>query len=63
VESYRTRNSKVRWRAIIKFGLVHRYTKEEIPKTIRELSRFFKLEDKAEGEGVSFETSHEFAAP
>ena len=63
VESYRTPDGKVRQKIIINFGPLHRYTKEEIRKIIGELSRFFKLEDKAEGEGVSYETRHEFADP
>jgi hypothetical protein len=44
VESYPTRDVKVRER-IINLAPVHRYTKQEIRKIIREPSRFFKLEE------------------
>jgi len=45
VESYRTRQGKVRQRIIINFGPVRRYTKEEVRKIIEALSRFFNLEE------------------
>jgi transposase len=50
----------VRQRIIINFGPIHRYTKEEIRKIIRELSRFYQLEETPRGEGLPAEGSQDF---
>jgi hypothetical protein len=45
VESYRTRDGKVRQRILINFGSAHRYAKEEVREIIGALSKFFGLEE------------------
>jgi transposase len=45
VESYRTKDGKVRQRILINFGSAHRYTKEEVWEIIGTLRKFFGLEE------------------
>ena len=59
VESYRTKQGKVRQRIIINFGPVHRYTKEEVRKIIEALTKFFNLEE-VEPEIISPDASQDF---
>jgi transposase len=47
VESYRTKDGKVRQRILINFGSAHRYTKEEVQEIIGALRKFFGLEEAA----------------
>lgn len=44
VESYRTRQGKVRQRILINFGSVNRYSKEQVEQIICALTKFFGLE-------------------
>jgi transposase len=59
VESYRTKDGKVRQRILINFGSAHRYTKEEVQEIIGALRKFFGLEE-AEPELLSPDSSLDF---
>lgn len=59
VESYRTRQGKVRQRIIINFGPAHRYSNEEVHKIIEALTKFFNLAQ-AEPEIISPDASQDF---
>jgi transposase len=45
VESYRTKDGKVRQKVVINFGPAHRYSKEEVRKIIVALTKFFNLDE------------------
>jgi len=45
VESYRTREGKVRQRILVNFGSASQYSPKQITEIIRGLKKFFKLGD------------------
>lgn len=59
VESYRTKQGKVRQRIIVNFGPAHRYSKQEVHRIIEALSKFFNLEE-PEAEIISADASQDF---
>ena len=59
VESYRTREGKVRQRIIINFGPAHKYRKKEVRGIIQALGKFFGLGE-PEGGTIPPETSQDF---
>jgi len=52
VESYRSRQGKVRQRIVVNFGSIHRYSKDQVAEIIDGLKKFFQLD-----------TAEEFLAP
>jgi len=59
VESYRTREGKVRQRIIINFGPAHKYRKKEVEGIIQALGKFFDLGERERGP-IPPETSQDF---
>lgn len=59
VESYRTRDGKVRQKIIINFGPAHKYSKEKVEEIIQGLKKFFKL-DEPDPEIIPPEASQDF---
>jgi transposase len=59
VESYRTKQGKIRQRIIVNFGPAHKYTKGQVQEIIDGLRKFFKLEQ-ATAEPIAPEGSLDF---
>jgi hypothetical protein len=61
VESYRTKQGKIRQRIIVNFGPAHKYSKEQVREIIGGLRKFFKLEE-ATAEPIAPEASLDFGS-
>jgi|GEM_PF-488118 len=61
VESYRSKEGKVRQRILVNFGAVHKFTPAQVEEIIQGLKKFFQLEDPAP-EVAPPEASQDFAA-
>lgn len=61
VESYRSKEGKVRQRILVNFGAVHKYTPAQVAEMIQGLKKFFQLETPAP-EVVPPEASQDFGA-
>jgi transposase len=61
VESYRTKDGKVRQRIVINFGPAHRYSKGEVRNIIGALTKFFNL-DEPDTEVILPEASLDFGS-
>lgn len=59
VESYRTKQGKIRQRIIVNFGPAHKYSKEQVREIIGGLRKFFKIEERT-AEAVAPEASQDF---
>jgi transposase len=59
VESYRTKDGKVRQKILVNFGAAHKYRRYEIQQIVRGLREFFNLGE-ADTETLSPETSQDF---
>ena len=59
VQSYRTKQGKIRQRIIVNFGPAHKYTKAQVQEIIGGLRKFFKLEE-ATAEPIAPEASLDF---
>lgn len=59
VESYRTKQGKIRQRIIVNFGPAHKYTKAQVQEIIGGLRKFFKLEETT-FEPIAPEASQDF---
>ena len=52
VESYRTKEGKVRQRILVNFGSASQYSSEQIQEIIKGLKKFFKLEEDKQQESI-----------
>ena len=61
VESYRTKEGKIRQKIVVNFGPAHKYSPDQVEEMIKGLRKFFKLQDPAE-QPVPPEGSQDFGA-